>query len=521
MEPLGHCAPEVDRLRREIDTGAPGAVLDAARALLPQASGVDRVALAGLIAFAHTARGELVDAVRHHVAAFEAAERLGHGRLQAEAAIGLGNAMQAGDDHAAALQHYERAEQLVQTLGDERLRTHVLRRMGVSLSILGRHRQALQELAQAQELAEHLGFQGVDWLNLRNSVLNARNREVQDRAADDPGRREAHAALLPGWLALAEDARALGLVRTEVIARGNYAIAAREAGDAALSRREFEALLSRYEALGMRPNLAVAWNQLGCLCADEGRWPQARDAFGRAAALLDDDGSARERRDAQDGLARACEALDDPWGALAALKAARAAERAMRADEARAMAARRDLHAEMARLTDHWARLAAQDALTGLGNRRALDQWLAERTAAATPGRPYGLLLLDVDRFKAINDGHGHAIGDAVLVDLGALLERGCRDGDVPLRFGGEEFVVALPDTDADGALELAERLRRAVAAHPWARHAGGLAVTISIGVALSSEAADAVALLALADRRLYQAKREGRDCVRGPDRTP
>lgn len=168
--------------------------------------------------------------------------------------------------------------------------------------------------------------------------------------------------------------------------------------------------------------------------------------------------------------------------------------------------------------------LSREDPLTGLANRRAFDERLgAEVQRAVTASRPLPLALamFDLDHFKTVNDVHGHACGDAVLRTCAELLHSACRPDDVLARYGGEEFVLALPDTGLDAACALCERLRRAVAGYDWPRLRPGLQVTLSVGVATLSPGLDAAALLALADARLYAAKREGRNRVvpqAGPD---
>ncbi len=159
-------------------------------------------------------------------------------------------------------------------------------------------------------------------------------------------------------------------------------------------------------------------------------------------------------------------------------------------------------------------RLATTDPLTGLANRRAATEALGRELARRARARARGttaLCLLDVDHFKSVNDLHGHEVGDAVLTHLGAVLRRACRASDLPARIGGEELSVLLPDTDLAGAVELAERLRTALAQDP-----GPLPVTVSVGVAAAPETAeDPAGLLRAADRALYRAKRGGRDQVR------
>ncbi|MFG6440019.1 sensor domain-containing diguanylate cyclase [Roseateles sp. LKC17W] len=155
---------------------------------------------------------------------------------------------------------------------------------------------------------------------------------------------------------------------------------------------------------------------------------------------------------------------------------------------------------------------AATDGLTGLPNRRSLDQLLDTQLALAQrEGRPFSVLMLDLDHFKAVNDTHGHAVGDAVLRGFAQRIQTQLRRSDVCARYGGEEFCVVLPGTAAALALDAGERLRRAVAAAPLS---ADIRVTVSVGVATWQAGDDAAALLARADDALYTAKRTGRDRV-------
>ncbi len=159
------------------------------------------------------------------------------------------------------------------------------------------------------------------------------------------------------------------------------------------------------------------------------------------------------------------------------------------------------------------SRLAYTDALTGLANRRALQETIDQRIADAQRyDRPLSLLMLDLDLFKAINDRHGHPVGDAVLRETAVLLGTVLRANDVIGRWGGEEFVVVAPETDDVAAEQLAERCRAELAAHGFDQVPEG--VTASIGVA-SFRADDAARdLVKRADDALYEAKRAGRNRV-------
>lgn len=153
------------------------------------------------------------------------------------------------------------------------------------------------------------------------------------------------------------------------------------------------------------------------------------------------------------------------------------------------------------------ALLATTDSLTGLLNRRAFfERAAAARTLSARLQQPVGLMMLDLDHFKRLNDRHGHAAGDGALCAFAATAQGLLREHDSMGRLGGEEFALILPGTGLDGSLHAAERLRAAVAA------AAG--VTVSVGVVLVDATEDIHTALARADRALYAAKAAGRNQV-------
>ena len=170
---------------------------------------------------------------------------------------------------------------------------------------------------------------------------------------------------------------------------------------------------------------------------------------------------------------------------------------------------------------DQRLNLAMTDPLTGLYNRRYAGSYLNRLEAQSTQsGRGFALMLLDLDKFKGINDRYGHFAGDEVLVDVSKRLRASIRDVDLLARFGGEEFLIAMPDTDHDAALIMAERLRRVVGETPVYSGAvsAQIPVTMSIGVAVSPtggcESGQIQTLLQSADRALYASKAEGRNLV-------
>ncbi len=161
--------------------------------------------------------------------------------------------------------------------------------------------------------------------------------------------------------------------------------------------------------------------------------------------------------------------------------------------------------------------LAVTDELTGLYNRRYFGRHLSLMLdKAREQDRDMAVMLIDMDFFKAVNDNHGHDIGDAVLKEFSLRLRRNIRGVDLACRFGGEEFVVLMPDTDYRQAHAVAERVRLAVAERGFETGSGApLGVTVSVGVALNEHNADSPeAILKRADIALYRAKREGRNRV-------
>lgn len=161
---------------------------------------------------------------------------------------------------------------------------------------------------------------------------------------------------------------------------------------------------------------------------------------------------------------------------------------------------------------------AVTDALTGLNNRRYLDTHLATLVDRShRRDRPLSVLITDIDHFKAINDVHGHEGGDHVLREFARRIRGAVRGADLACRYGGEEFVVVMPDTTPEVAAQVAERLRTAIAAMPFqtAAEGGAAVVTTSVGIAtLESDGEGADSLMRRADQALYQAKNAGRNRV-------
>jgi diguanylate cyclase len=157
---------------------------------------------------------------------------------------------------------------------------------------------------------------------------------------------------------------------------------------------------------------------------------------------------------------------------------------------------------------------ASTDALTGLPNRRYFDEFCALLARRRRSEDAVGVLMIDIDKFKVLNDTYGHATGDEVLRAVAGAIVAAVREDDVPARFGGEEFVVLLRNPGMEIAFEVGERVRASVAQLDLAR-LGVPGVSVSVGVAVSHRADEPIEeLIGLADQALYRAKRAGRDRV-------
>jgi two-component system cell cycle response regulator len=162
--------------------------------------------------------------------------------------------------------------------------------------------------------------------------------------------------------------------------------------------------------------------------------------------------------------------------------------------------------------------MAITDPLTGLHNRRYMESHLATLAEqAALRGKPVSLMMLDIDYFKSVNDDYGHDAGDDVLREFAVRIRKSIRGIDLACRYGGEEFVIVMPETDLHVAGMVAERVRRAIAGEPFAIEKGArrIDVTISIGLSVLDRKGDPMAdVMKRADQALYRAKRDGRNRV-------
>jgi two-component system, cell cycle response regulator len=304
--------------------------------------------------------------------------------------------------------------------------------------------------------------------------------------------RELADAVTPISVLLVEDSAAIRALVRRMLGAGGHSVVEATGGAAALAvcrQQQPDVMLLDVEM----PEMS-GWDVLAAMKAD----PALRDVpvvflTGRSDTTDIVEGL---RLGAHDYLRKPCE----PTELLARVQAAARVKR---------------LQDELRQRNQELDHISRTDVLTGLRNRRHVQEYLARLVSLARrTAEPIAVLVVDVDHFKSVNDRHGHDAGDTVLRQVAERMASSVRLEDMVGRWGGEEFLVVLPNTAAEGAAELAERLRQVVAEAPCQLGGGGeVQVTISIGCA-ASLTADAGTLVRSADTALYEAKEAGRNRV-------
>jgi len=422
-------------------------------------------------------------------------------------------------DYGRALEMYDTALKGFRDAGDRKWQARVISNIGNVEIQLGNHTAALDLFEQALDLRREIGDNEGAGFDLNNA---ANGRIARARALRAEGERASAQAEAETALRLLDRALAI----------------ARQFGYRRLEAYCLQTMGEAYQAMA-RPEVALAMADqfLELARASNDRWIEAhgeacvgelRHQVGEhRAALVQLTGAlaAFEGLGSRDEAARVLrilsqvhEALNEIAEALACVRRAAAIEQRMRGEEAesraRALSARRRL--DQARMeTERYKRLAMEDALTGLANRRQLDERLAALLREARKlGTVVTVALADVDHFKGINDRFSHAVGDEVLRCVGEILRSHCRLGDIAGRYGGEEFMLVFRNLEMRAALEICERVRRAVEAWDWGSIHPHLRVTVSMGLASSSSFEDSQGLLDAADHWLYEAKHHGRNQI-------
>ena len=421
-------------------------------------------------------------------------------------------------------------------LGIVALEVNIENTLGTSMLEAGRADEAEVHLAKGAELARASGNRPLltKVLNNRSLVAKRRGDDAPDRAA---AAREYEAALELVVQAL-DLARELGNRYDEAYCLGQSGTMLRLLGRDDEAHDRLRATLALGESLDDAMLCSEALLELGRLESAHNA-AAASDYLKRSMALAERVNAARLLADASEALSAHCERAGDYAAALAQYKhfhavreqaLAIARQHAFRAgqlwldfEQATRTATRyrdeaRLLAEDKAALTREAAVLAAasqHDPLTGLLNRRGLDAQVgALVSTSVASGTPLAVALIDVDRFKSINDRHSHAVGDAVLKRVAAAIRAQSRTHDLPVRYGGDEFLVVLADVEADDALRVLQRVKDAVDASAWDDVAAGLVVTLSIGSAPHALHATIAMTIAEADRALYAAKAQGRDRI-------
>jgi diguanylate cyclase (GGDEF)-like protein len=431
------------------------------------------------------------------------ARGLGDAALLGDALVGAGVALSRSGQAAAGLALYEQALPLLREQGLWRNALSTLNNLGINHKNLGRPEQSLacfeQALALTREHPELADYAAVLRSNLSEPLLQL-GRLVEARAVAE----QALADLRAKGQQVGQMSAGIGLARVLL-----------ECGEPEAAQAGLDEAAELADRLGDRLQAERAHQQLYALHKAAGRYREALQHLEAAHELeraqFNNESDRRLRAlQAQTELAAVRLDADQQRSRSLALERAQAE---LQQKNAQLLAADREKSRLLARLAEE----SRTDALTGLANRRRFDERLAdeaERQVRLAGEARLSLAVLDVDFFKRVNDDHGHALGDAVLRELGSLLAARVRGADFAARLGGEEFCVLCFGLSPDQALQAAEAWRTAVAAHDWARLQPGLQVTVSIGIADWRETGEAKALLALADARLYAAKRGGRNRV-------
>ncbi len=435
--------------------------------------------------------------------------------------LGL-DAASLGAAHASLLGNVALASDLatrsilgLDSVNDDRLRMEVTNRLGIFCYYYLDYDRAVEQFEVSLAAAERLGDGDRvcrELYNIADSLLLGSQQQ-----------RISHLDIDTGRLGRAEAVARRLLLEEAAVAYprlGNYRLLAQvlcELGRVEDALQVLDGFRERTD--GVTPSTQhadLAWVEARCLRL-AGRVEAALAAARRDVRIIEATDDEHDLMLTLEELAACEEAAGDLQGALAHTREVTVHMRAIHQRETRQLVqqvwARVDMerdHTSLQAQASEAARSAEEDALTGIGNRRALERFARE---AAVLEAEMACVIADIDSFKAINDTFGHDTGDAVLRQVGQLLSSKTRTGQLAVRYGGDEFVVALPGVDLAVAYGFAERLRFAVCALDWTSVAPDICVTASFGVACGPAKGWRVTLTA-ADERLLAAKRQGRNAV-------
>ena len=524
MSPTPRLLPKVDyseRMRRVVAMLDNGAIQHALAETHFNEGEVERgegIVLRSFHAIAYILKGEPLLGLRIATEVKVNAPEAELAMYRAEADHALLFALQALDEHARAIELAVECEKFSRDHGAQELIARSMRAHGVSLSVLGQHDAAIEKLQAAIALFKAHSPYIARTLHAKYLLLNAVSRAMSDAAHGSGAMPPDYAELARRWSAFAVEAKANGLGRLHAMAVGNAAIATNHLGDTPIAITQLHDAFVHQNALQLGPYSAATLCQIGAAHAKVGDVAAAIVSYQRGIEQYGES-NPREVATAWRELSELQESSGDVAAALHALRQAFAAEKRFNDQAAMLAVAKAEQKIEIDRLAANWTRIAEEDALTGLPNRRAYEQRIVQTLNTLNADEHLALVIVDVDHFKRVNDEHGHQTGDQVLRALAQTLSGATRDGDFVARLGGEEFVVLIRCHGADQARQLAERAISAVRAFNWRQHCAINAVTASAGVGLHSEITATEpnvikAMYLLADRRLYAAKKLGRDRV-------
>ncbi len=447
----------------------------------------------------------------------------------AEAALQQGQMALDLGDYVDAIDSFAEGIQLIESRDLTLLHSRLLTGLGIASARVGDFGRAEAAYHEAHAMQRELGNEAALAATLHClGVLELRRVEARrDTAIGAADPRLLHAlALLDESYALAERTGRTRLAGMCLNERGR---ALRLAGQHAQAIKDGQTAMAVFRALPVPKEECEAILQVAHAHLAAGEIREANELAEAGLELAQRSGFRPSERDAHLLLVRCREARGDPAAALSHLKRVREIEHELRDGEVmrrierleheRSLAQSEAERAALAARAQLLDRLATTDALTGLSNRRGFETAFA--TTAA--GRDSAVLLAaDIDRFKHINDAFGHDLGDRVLQRTAQVIVHACRADDLVGRWGGEEFLILLDNTELDTALAVAERVRQAVANIDWTDFGHEFTVTLSVGVAAMQRPIEFVELARRADRALYAAKAQGRNrVVLAPDDAP
>jgi len=476
-------------------------MLEAARSYQEQGEMIDAATVLAGVGMCQHRLGAQEDAIASLLSALAAAREHGLAALETNVHNSLGSALLATGRADDAARHLAAGVELARTLNDDSLLTKLEQNRALVAMHCGDaasdDAEAIRQYAIGQELVEHaLGLARTNANRYDEAHCLGLLGAIQRRR----GRAREAASALEATLVLAEQLDEAHVYAATLLELGRLD-APRNPERAG---QRYGKAIDLAERINARNLVADACAALSALCEQTGDLAAALAHYKRFHAV----------REAQLNTARQhATRAGQLW--IDFQQATRQATRYR--EEAKSLA---EDKAELAHKAEALAIAAQQDPLTGLLNRRGFEARIGELVAASdAKGTPLTFALLDIDRFKAINDTCSHQVGDIVLRRVAKMLRAHCRPVDLTIRYGGDEFLLVFAGADTVEAGLALHRLKASVDASPWAAHAPGLAVTLSIGLAGRPRGGSIEEAIAAADRALYAAKDGGRNrIVAAPD---